>query len=161
MCLNAGTVMWFRHPYSDQLLEDWWHSTMDSYAENPLKRKFRTKWPWEQDRQMALYQRSPGHIQIASHPDYSMLVRERQDPTSALFQAENESSFDGATMLSDRDSSPSIVIKEWCLSHLPGIFYSLDIVLSSCFSYSTFLLCKCIVNIDMYFVMCLHNKAKC
>ena len=120
MCLNAGTVMWYRHLHSDQILQDWWHSTMDNYADNPLKRKFRTKWPWEQDRQMALFYRSPEHIQIASHPDYPMLIREKQDPNSVLFQVENRSSFDGSTMQPDRDGSPSIVIKDWCLSHLPG-----------------------------------------
>jgi hypothetical protein len=27
------------------------------------------KWPWEQDRQMAVYNRSRAHIQIASEPD--------------------------------------------------------------------------------------------
>lgn len=31
-------------------------------------RKFRIKWPWEQDRQMAVYNRTPEHIQIASDP---------------------------------------------------------------------------------------------
>lgn len=123
MCLNAGTVLWYRHPYSDQVLQDWWHSTMDNYADNPLKRKFRTKWPWEQDRQMALFHRSPDHIQIASHPDFPMLIREKQDPDSVLFQElgeKNRSAFDGTTMQPNRDGSPSIVIKDWCLSHLPG-----------------------------------------
>jgi len=38
MCLNAGTVIWYRSPRSIQLLEDWWHSSMDSYAGNPLNR---------------------------------------------------------------------------------------------------------------------------
>jgi hypothetical protein len=38
MCLNAGTVLWYRHDYSHQVLMDWWHSTMESYADNPLKR---------------------------------------------------------------------------------------------------------------------------
>lgn len=120
MCLNAGTVLWYRHPHSDQILEEWWRSTMDDYSNNPLRRKFRTKWPWEQDRQMALYQRTPQHIQIASHPQYPMLIREKQDPSSVLYIAENETSFDGSTMLPNRDSNPSIVIKDWCLSHLPG-----------------------------------------
>ena len=141
MCLNAGTVLWYRHPHSDQVLLDWWQSTMDNYAENPLKRKFRTKWPWEQDRQMALYHRSPQHIQIASHPDFPMLIREHQDPTSVLYQAQaverNQSAFDGATMLSDRDrkTNPSVVIKEWCLSHLPGHTHAIVVV--HCFFSST------------------------
>lgn len=32
-------------------------------------RKFRLKWPWEQDRQMAIYNRSSESIQIASQPN--------------------------------------------------------------------------------------------
>jgi hypothetical protein len=69
MCLNAGTVAWYRHPVSEQILTDWWHASMDSYETNPIKRKFRLKWPWEQDRQMAIYNRSSEVIQIASQPD--------------------------------------------------------------------------------------------
>lgn len=39
-------------------------------------RPFRKKWPWEQDRQMAVYNRTPEHIQIASHPSsFSMAHR--------------------------------------------------------------------------------------
>ena len=38
MCLNAGTVVWYRHPVSLQLLESWWHASMEPYAGNPLKR---------------------------------------------------------------------------------------------------------------------------
>eukprot|EP00602_Paraphysomonas_sp_CaronLab_P002425 CAMPEP_0185033188 /NCGR_PEP_ID=MMETSP1103-20130426/21950_1 /TAXON_ID=36769 /ORGANISM="Paraphysomonas bandaiensis, Strain Caron Lab Isolate" /LENGTH=298 /DNA_ID=CAMNT_0027569381 /DNA_START=87 /DNA_END=979 /DNA_ORIENTATION=- len=91
-CLNAGTVLWYRHHYSEEILNQWWHSTMDSYADNPLKRKFRTNWPWEQDRQMAIYHRSPEHIQIASQPDSAQLV-----PKKGMR-----------------------VIDGWCLSHLPG-----------------------------------------
>lgn len=52
MCLNAGTVVWYRHHYSEKILNDWWNSAMDPYEGNPIKRKFRIKWPWEQDRQM-------------------------------------------------------------------------------------------------------------
>lgn len=64
MCLNAGTVMWYRHSRSEEVLRSWWESSMDSYATNPIKRPFRTKWPWEQDRQMAVYNRTPEFIQI-------------------------------------------------------------------------------------------------
>jgi len=100
MCLNAGTVMWIRDSrgLSLSLLEDWWHSTMDSYAYNPLNRKFRLNWPWEQDRQMALYNRSSLHIQITSHPHLSKMPRERG----------------------------KLRIKDWCFSHLPeaGCFIS-------------------------------------
>jgi hypothetical protein len=38
MCLNAGTVMWYRHPHSEKVLEDWWHASQDSYADNPIRR---------------------------------------------------------------------------------------------------------------------------
>ena len=38
MCLNAGTVVWFRHHISEKLLIDWWNSAMDPYEGNPIKR---------------------------------------------------------------------------------------------------------------------------
>jgi hypothetical protein len=44
MCLNAGTVMWYRHQRSEQVLNQWWDSVMDDYSTDPLKRKFRTDW---------------------------------------------------------------------------------------------------------------------
>lgn len=59
-----------------------------------MNRKFRTSWPWEQDRQMALYHRTPEHIQIASHPNSSMITIDKNDPNN-------------------RESN-------WCFSHLPG-----------------------------------------
>lgn len=69
VCLNAGTVLWHRHPRSLDVLRDWWAAAMDEQLEgNPLRRRFRLKWPWEQDRQMAVYNRTPEHIQIASQP---------------------------------------------------------------------------------------------
>lgn len=68
-CLNAGTVVWYRHERSKGTLLAWWHAAMDSYEGNPIRRAFRLKWPWEQDRQMALYNRTPEHIQIASQPE--------------------------------------------------------------------------------------------
>ena len=39
MCLNAGTVMWYRHPIATRILDEWWASAMDSYDDNPLARK--------------------------------------------------------------------------------------------------------------------------
>jgi len=92
MCLNAGTVMWYRHPISSKVLSDWWNAAMDSYDDNPLKRKFRTSWPWEQDRQMAIYQRNVDKIQVSSHPHLPFMPREH-----------------GSRKISD-----------WCFSHLPG-----------------------------------------
>lgn len=38
MCLNAGTVVWYRHTESHRVLWQWWNSTMDSYETNPIKR---------------------------------------------------------------------------------------------------------------------------
>mmetsp|Transcript_22805 Transcript_22805/g.20715 ORF Transcript_22805/g.20715 Transcript_22805/m.20715 type:complete len:114 (-) Transcript_22805:14-355(-) len=55
------------------ILNDWWISAMDPYEGNPIKRRFRIKWPWEQDRQMAIYNRSSQYIQIASQPEKSMM----------------------------------------------------------------------------------------
>jgi hypothetical protein len=39
MCLNAGTVLWYRHPVSAKLLTDWWDASMDPELEgNPIRR---------------------------------------------------------------------------------------------------------------------------
>jgi hypothetical protein len=38
MCLNAGTVVWYRHSISELVLKQWWDSSMDSYETNPIKR---------------------------------------------------------------------------------------------------------------------------
>lgn len=38
MCLNAGTVVWYRHELSEKILREWWDASMDSYATNPIKR---------------------------------------------------------------------------------------------------------------------------
>ena len=38
MCLNAGTVVWYRHSISETILTEWWDSAMDSYDTNPIKR---------------------------------------------------------------------------------------------------------------------------
>jgi hypothetical protein len=92
MCLNAGTVMWYRHQTSSQVLDAWWASAMDSYEGNKLQRKFRTSWPWEQDRQMAIYERTPEKIQVSSHPHLPYMPR----------------------------VTGSRKIEDWCFSHLPG-----------------------------------------
>lgn len=91
MCLNAGTVIWYRHDTSKRLLDDWWFAAMDSYeTNNPIKRRYRIKWPWEQDRQMSIYNKSSNLIQVTSQPDRSMMQ------TNALYS------------------------QGWCLSHLPA-----------------------------------------
>lgn len=38
MCLNAGTVVWYRHELSDRVLRAWWDASMDPYETNPIKR---------------------------------------------------------------------------------------------------------------------------
>eukprot|EP01038_Epipyxis_sp_PR26KG_P008684 gene8684-11735_t len=73
MCLNAGTVAWYRHEISEMILQQWWDASMDPYEGNPIKRKFRLKWPWEQDRQMAVYNQSSQFIQIASQPERTQM----------------------------------------------------------------------------------------
>jgi hypothetical protein len=96
-CLNAGTVLWYRHPTSAALLRRWWQSTLDSYDGSgkagvpSLERRFRLSWPWEQDRQMAMYEESSAGIQIASHPHLQMMP----------FQGSGHK------------------VDGWCLSHLP------------------------------------------
>jgi hypothetical protein len=89
MCLNAGTVVWYRHALSEKILREWWDSSMDSYETNPIKRRFRLKWPWEQDRQMAVYNRSSQHIQVASQPERIFM------------------------------QAKAGIVNGWCLSHLP------------------------------------------
>lgn len=71
--LNAGTVAWYRSPRARQVLQRWWESALDSYANNPIGDfHFRTKWPWEQDRQMAVAHANDtiaSYIQISPRPD--------------------------------------------------------------------------------------------
>lgn len=55
-----------------------------------MYRKFRLKWPWEQDRQMAVYNRSSHLIQVAAQPERPHM-----------------------------QTRAGHVIG-WCLSHLPG-----------------------------------------
>lgn len=38
VCLNAGTVAWYRHELSEMILKQWWDASMDSYEGNPIKR---------------------------------------------------------------------------------------------------------------------------
>eukprot|EP01034_Spumella_vulgaris_P035043 gene35043-43210_t len=38
VCLNAGTVVWYRHARSEMVLNSWWDASMDPYEENPIKR---------------------------------------------------------------------------------------------------------------------------
>ena len=53
--------------------------------------------PWEQDRQMAIYNRTPEHIQITSHPHLPMMP---WDMT--------------------KKGRHGKIVEGWCLSHLPG-----------------------------------------
>lgn len=91
-CLNAGTVVWIRNEISTKVLEAWWAAAMDSYEGNPLKRKFRTDWPWEQDRQMSIYHSQSDRIQLTSQPDNAYMMRQPQS---------------------------KLISGGWCLSHLP------------------------------------------
>jgi hypothetical protein len=71
-CLNSGTVFWHRSPRATAVLEEWWKSSAETYETNTLKFKFRTEWPWEQDRQMAIANRKDAvssYILISSQPN--------------------------------------------------------------------------------------------
>jgi hypothetical protein len=76
-CLNTGTVAWYRSDRAKQVLQKWWESAMDSAKHNPLGIQFRTQWPWEQERAMALYHNThdqngdnvSSYIQLASQPE--------------------------------------------------------------------------------------------
>jgi hypothetical protein len=86
-CLNTGTVAWCRSDLAKHVLQTWWNSATDSYerSSNPLEIEFRTEWPWEQERAMALYHNFQDHnntqgggnvsdfIQIASQPGEFMM----------------------------------------------------------------------------------------
>ncbi len=41
VCLNAGTVVWYRHARSEMVLRNWWDASMDPYEGNPVKRSGR------------------------------------------------------------------------------------------------------------------------
>lgn len=53
--------------------------------------------PWEQDRQMAIYHRSPEYIQVTSHPHLSMMPWDKSKRKGRVK-----------------------VVQDWCFSHLPG-----------------------------------------
>lgn len=105
-CLNAGTVLWYSHPNSLQVLQDWWAAALDSYdgQGNPFKRKFRLKWPWEQDRQVAIYHRNPSYIQVASDPDHAHI--------------QNDAGVGGAVGAAVGATGAGSADEPWCLSHL-------------------------------------------
>jgi len=112
MCLNAGTVAWYRHPLSEMVLHRWWDASMDSELEgNPIRRRFRLKWPWEQDRQMAVYNSSSQHIQVASQPERPHMI------SNAGLRSHS-----GQWLYSDTGAAAVSALQGggWCLSHLPG-----------------------------------------
>ena len=70
-CLNSGTVFWHRSHRATAVLEEWWMSSTDPYETDPFKFRFRTEWPWEQDRQMAIANRNDtvsSYVLISSQP---------------------------------------------------------------------------------------------
>ncbi|KAJ9457147.1 hypothetical protein DIPPA_09055 [Diplonema papillatum] len=52
--INTGVWMVANTPSGRRVVDTWWNSSMDSYDSDPLRHRFRTDWPWEQDRLMAL-----------------------------------------------------------------------------------------------------------
>jgi hypothetical protein len=87
--LNTGTVAWYRSERAKQLLQKWWESAMDSSKDNPIViQQFRTLWPREQDRAMALYHNTTqdqngenvsSYIQLASQPERFYMENNQQD----------------------------------------------------------------------------------
>lgn len=73
-CINTGTVLWKRSPYSSKILEQWWQSADDSYEmNNPLGYKFRTETPWEQVKaQYLLKDPMIQYIQVIPQPHAMM-----------------------------------------------------------------------------------------
>jgi hypothetical protein len=65
-------------------------SSSSSFFSLVDNRKFRLKWPWEQDRQMAVYNRSSQFIQVAAQPERAQM------------------------------QTRAGLLIGWCLSHLPG-----------------------------------------
>ena len=114
MCLNAGTVMWYRHSYAYKILKEWWDSSLDSYTNNPLNRKFRLNWPWEQDRQMAIYNRSSEYIQITSHPHLPHMPWGPQTVSDTL------SVHTKKKHKNKKNNQREKTVLDWCFSHLPG-----------------------------------------
>jgi hypothetical protein len=73
-CINTGTVLWKRSPYSSSILEQWWQSADDSYEiNNPLGYEFRTETPWEQVKaQYLLKDPMIKYIQVVPQPHAMM-----------------------------------------------------------------------------------------
>jgi hypothetical protein len=73
-CINTGTVLWKRSPYSSKILQQWWQSADDSYEmNNPLGYKFRTETPWEQVKaQYLLKDPMIQYIQVVPQPHAMM-----------------------------------------------------------------------------------------
>lgn len=79
-CLNTGTVVWYSSPRAAQVLERWWQSALDPYEteeftpnnKTNLRYRFRTRWPWEQDRAEFLVHANDtiaSYIQVAPQPN--------------------------------------------------------------------------------------------
>eukprot|EP00929_Paragymnodinium_shiwhaense_P032580 TRINITY_DN18029_c2_g1_i1.p1 TRINITY_DN18029_c2_g1~~TRINITY_DN18029_c2_g1_i1.p1 ORF type:complete len:417 (+),score=30.47 TRINITY_DN18029_c2_g1_i1:105-1355(+) len=71
-CLNDGAFMWENTPANADLLDHWWEASLDNYSIAHQGRywwPFRTEWPFEQDRLMAL-------VNDVTHP-LSLHVKDR------------------------------------------------------------------------------------
>jgi hypothetical protein len=80
-------VAGYRSDRAKQVLQKCWESAMDSSKDNPLGiQQFRTQWPWEQDRAMALYHNTQdqngdnasSYIQLASQPERFYMENNQQ-----------------------------------------------------------------------------------
>jgi len=101
-CLNSGTFLWQRNELNEQILDAWLHSSLDDYSVSHTgfyNYQFRTGWPWEQDRLMAL-------VNDKQHPGYSASFRVVPEPESHH--------------MNWTFGQKEPYHKKWCLSHLPS-----------------------------------------
>lgn len=75
-CINTGSIIWFNTEPARQILARWWRSALDSYDTTSKNfRRFRTKWPWEQDRAYALFNHSRDTIMLLPNASAPHLPR--------------------------------------------------------------------------------------
>eukprot|EP01036_Dinobryon_divergens_P027141 gene27141-35865_t len=125
LCLNSGTVLWFKSALATEILDYWWasaadpmHSTIEYNAEIsissqkptectvkftdkwPESLNWRLRWPWEQAKQYKVQSCYAANIMILSFPDLPNLPwTSKKDPKSQY---------------------PTDSVEPWCFSHWPG-----------------------------------------
>eukprot|EP00659_Diplonema_papillatum_P008419 gene8419-12977_t len=70
--INSGVFIVGAGPGGAKVIDTWWNSSLEDYSVDPLKHRWRTDWPWEQDRLLSLIN-EPRHgvydiVQVLSDP---------------------------------------------------------------------------------------------